>query len=37
MLSLDKRIHFFIISMNFILFIFLYVENIGKTAIVMSI
>ncbi len=37
MLSLDKGIHFKKISMNFIIFIFLYLGNIGKIAIVMSI
>jgi len=37
MIALDKRVPFSIISMNFILFIFLYLGNIGKTTIVTSI
>jgi hypothetical protein len=37
MITLDKWFPFIIISMNFILFIFLYLKNTKKTTIVMSI
>jgi len=37
MIALDKRISFFIISMDLILFIYLYIKNKEKTSIVMSI
>ncbi len=37
MIDLDKCVPFSIISMNFILFIFLYLKNTGKTTIVTSI
>ncbi len=37
MIVLNKGVPFFIISMNFILFIFLYLTNIKKIAIMMSI
>jgi hypothetical protein len=36
MIALDKWVFFSIISMNFILFIFLYLGNTGKTTIIIS-